>query len=151
MTRFVLAIFALFSGLGLIFSFLTMATSRADSLTQAVLGIASGIGALIFIISIGLFSLLGLMTRQNERIETAVKDIALSNSDAAKAVRAVQALMEAPAEAQRAAQAAKEEEEKKARMAAYRAELQANGQPLSRLEVEAAMLEKAGEAGRGKA
>jgi uncharacterized membrane protein len=125
MTRFILAVFAIFSGLGLIFSLLSSISQRTDGLTQTILGLAVGITALIFIISLGMFSLLDQSQKQNMRIETALKDIALSNSDAAKSVQAVLALLDAPARAQREADAAAAKEEQRVRLAAYRSELQA--------------------------
>lgn len=143
MTRFILVIFAIFSGLGLAFSAFASIASRHDGLTQAILALALGISSLIFIVSIGLSSLLGLLQSQNARVETALKDIAASNADSAIALKALVAVAEQPA---RAAEAAADEE-KRARMSAYRAQLQEKT-PGGRLAVEAAMLaERDGEKG----
>lgn len=135
MTRFILAIFAIFSGVGLIFSLFFSIASRNDGLTQAILAIGAGITSLIFITSIGMLSLLGLLQSRNLRIETSVKDIAASNADSANALKALLAVAEQPVRVAEAAAA----EEKRTKLAAYRAELQEKT-PGGRLAIEAAML-----------
>lgn len=97
MTRFILGLFAAFAAIGVIASGLDtlVVESRSDAtvLQQLVVRLSFGFSTLALILSTGLFSLLG----HSERVEAALKDIALSNSDAAKALTAILAVVEAPA------------------------------------------------------
>lgn len=111
------------------------AKAGATVFQQIVARVTFGFATLCFVIALGFSAVLASASSTRSLIEIAIKDIAQSNADSANALKALVAVAEQPA---RAAEAAADEE-KRARMAAYRAELQ--GKPTGgRLAAEAAML-----------
>lgn len=122
---------------GLIAVFAVMATlvSGLDVLTiegragatvfqQMVARITFGFSALIMIVALGFTAVLSAMLARSDRVEAALKDIAASNADIALIHTAAKVAAETPTHSVEAARRAEEDEAKRARLAAYRAELQ---------------------------
>lgn len=139
MMRFIVAVLAvLFLGTALLTGLDVMtieARTGATVFQQIVARVTFGISTLCFVIAIGFSAVLASASSTRSRIEMAIKDIAQSNADSANALKALLAVAEQPARTADAAAA----EEKRAKLAAYRAELQEKT-PGGRLAIEAAML-----------
>ena len=129
MSRFVLALLAVFALMGVFVAGLDVLTIEgregATVLKQLVATTRFGFAVLAFILSLGVFALLGAVERGHDRVDDQLKAL----KQIAEATAAMRDVVEAPIKKAEAGLVDKATAEKRARYAAFREELARGSQP----------------------